>query len=81
MASKRIPTYKRYEHMSPELWEHVLRCIFCGYVTDGPLAGMYELCDEAVTLNVFDVVGFGSLDFEHGASLAALDEHDRDGDE
>ncbi len=64
----RIPTYKRHEQMSPELWDHVLHCIFCEYIVDGPLAGFYRLCERGETEAVFDVVGFGPLDFEHGAS-------------
>jgi hypothetical protein len=65
----RIPTYKRYEQMEgTPLWDHVLYCIFCEYIADGPLAGMYRLCECGETEAVFNVVGFGQLDFEHSAT-------------
>ena len=63
-----IPTYVRWEETSGELRQHLRRCAICDLILDGTMAGFIRLCPAGVAERTFDVVGFGDLDFEHGAS-------------
>jgi hypothetical protein len=64
----RIPTYVRYDRLSPDLFLHVTSCPSCDRITEGPMAGYFRLCEHGKAEQTFDIAGFGQLDFEHGAS-------------